>query len=56
MAGFISGFMRGLAFEANLKLASGCAASDCLTLGAGLISRSKAETLAGKIKVTELED
>jgi 1-phosphofructokinase family hexose kinase len=54
MAGFISGFMRGLAFEANLKLATGCAASDCLTLGAGLISGSGAEALAGNVKVREL--
>ena len=54
MAGFISGFMRGLAFEANLKLATGCAASDCLTLAAGRISRGKAEALAMSVKVTEL--
>lgn len=53
MAGFISGFMRGLSFEAGLKLAAGCAASDCLTLGAGRISRAEAEALAKKVKVTE---
>jgi tagatose 6-phosphate kinase len=53
MAGFISGFMKGLAFEANLKLASGCAASDCLTLGAGRISRRKAEVFAERVKVGE---
>jgi len=54
MAGFIFGFMKGLAFEANLKLASGCAASDCLTLGSGLISRREAETFAVRVKVREL--
>lgn len=54
MAGFIAGFMKGLAFEANLKLAAGCAASDCLTLGAGRISRGEAEALAKRVKVTEL--
>jgi len=54
LAGFISGFMRGLAFEANLKLASGCAASDCLTLAAGRISRGEAETFARTVKVREL--
>jgi tagatose 6-phosphate kinase len=54
MAGFISGFMQGLAFEANLKLASGCAASDCMTLGAGRISASKAEAFAKRVKVREL--
>ena len=54
MAGFISGFMRGLAFEANLKLATGCAASDCRTLGAGIISRGEAEALARGVRVTEL--
>ncbi len=53
-AGFISGFMRGLAFEANLKLATGCAASDCLTLGAGRISRSEASALAAGVEITEL--
>ena len=54
MAGFISGFMRGFSFEANLKLATGCAASDCLTLGAGGISRGEAEALSGSVEVTEL--
>ena len=54
MAGFISGFIRGLAFKANLKLAAGCAASDCLTLGAGRISRREAEALAARVRITEL--
>lgn len=54
MAGFISGFINGLSFEANLKLATGCAASDCLTFGAGCISRGQAEAFAGSVKVTEL--
>jgi 1-phosphofructokinase family hexose kinase len=54
MAGFISGFMRGLAFEENLRLATGCAASDCLTLGAGHISRREAEILAKTVKVRQL--
>ena len=54
LAGFIFGFMKGLPFEANLKLATGCAASDCLTLGAGRISRGEAEALAGSVEVTEL--
>ncbi len=53
MAGFISGFMKGLAFEANLKLASGCAASDCLTLGAGRISSRKAGVFARRVKIRE---
>ena len=54
MAGFLYGFMKGLFFENNLKLAAGCAASDCLTLGAGRISRGQAETFAAKVRVTEL--
>lgn len=54
MAGFVSGFMKGLSFENNLKLASGCAASDCMTLGAGHISRRKAEAFAGNVRVKEL--
>jgi tagatose 6-phosphate kinase len=51
MGGFVCGFMKGLAFEENLRLASGCAASDCRSLGAGLISRREAETFAGAVKV-----
>ena len=54
MAGFIYGFMKGYPFEAGLKIASGCAASDCRTLGAGLISRGEAETLAKNIIITQL--
>ncbi len=54
MAGFISGFLKGLPFEANLKLASGCAASDCLTLAAGRIFIRKAEAFAKRVKVKEL--
>jgi len=53
MAGFLYGFMKGLFFESNLKLATGCAASDCLTLGAGRISRRQAEAFAAKVKVKE---
>ena len=53
MAGFIYGFMKGLFFEKNLKLATGCAASDCLTLGAGIISRRQAEAFSAKVKVRE---
>jgi len=53
MAGFLYGFMKGLFFETNLKLASGCAASDCLTLGAGRIFRKEAEAFAAKVQVTE---
>jgi 1-phosphofructokinase family hexose kinase len=53
MAGFLYGFMKGLFFEKNLKLATGCAASDCLTLGAGVISRGQAEAFAAKVRVTE---
>ena len=53
MAGFLYGFMKGLFFEKNLKLATGCAASDCLTLGAGCISRPQAEAFAEKVRVAE---
>lgn len=53
MAGFLYGFMKGLFFENNLKLATGCAASDCLTLGAGRISRRQAEAFAARVRVTE---
>ena len=51
MAGFISGFMRGFSFEANLKLATGCAASDCLSLGAGIISRKEALAFSDIVRV-----
>ncbi len=51
MAGFIYGFAGGLAFEASLRVAAGCAASDCLSLGAGIISRPEALAYAEKAKV-----
>ncbi|MBU2573435.1 MAG: hypothetical protein KKH28_05095 [Elusimicrobia bacterium] len=51
MAGFIYGFVNGLAFEAALKLAAGCAASDCLSLGAGIISRKEALAFSDMVKV-----
>lgn len=54
MAGFISGFARGLAFEDNLKLATACAASDCRTLGAGRISGREALALAGSVEIARL--
>ncbi|MFA6434814.1 MAG: PfkB family carbohydrate kinase [Elusimicrobiales bacterium] len=56
MAGFIAGFMKGLPFEAGLRLATGCAASDCLTLSAGRISRGEAGLLAGSVEVRELQN
>ncbi|MBI4802465.1 MAG: hypothetical protein HY796_08080 [Elusimicrobia bacterium] len=51
MAGVIYGFMNGLAFEAALKLAAGCAASDCLSLGAGIISRKEALAFSDLVKI-----
>jgi len=54
MGGFICGFMKGLGFEENLRLASGCSASDCLTLGAGRISGREAEAFARKIRVRKI--
>jgi len=42
MAGFLFGFLNGYDFERTLKLASGAAASDCLSLGAGFIDREQA--------------
>ena len=54
MACFINGFMKGAAFETNLKLATACAASDCLTLGAGYICRGEAETFAESVKIKKL--
>jgi len=53
MAGFLYGFMKGLFFEKNLKLATGCATSDCLTLGAGRISRRKAEAFSAEVRIKE---
>ncbi|HBA62122.1 MAG TPA: hypothetical protein DCZ92_15175 [Elusimicrobia bacterium] len=54
MAGFLFGFLKGYDFEHTLKLASGAAASDCLSLGAGLINRAQALAFAQKTRVTRL--
>lgn len=54
MAGFICGFSRGLPFEASLRLAAGCAASDCLSLGAGIINRAEALVFSKQVRVKSL--
>jgi tagatose 6-phosphate kinase len=54
MAGFLFGFLHGYDFERTLKLASGAAASDCLTLGAGLVRRDQAMALAQRTLVKKI--
>ncbi len=54
MAGFLFGFLHGYDFARTLKLATGAAASDCLTLGAGLINREAALAYAQKARVVKL--
>jgi tagatose 6-phosphate kinase len=54
MAGFLFGFLKGYDFERTLRLAAGAAASDCLSIGAGLIDRSQALAYAQKAKVVKL--
>lgn len=54
MAGFIFGFLRGYDFERTLKLATGAAASDCLSVGAGFIDREQALSYARKARVLKL--
>lgn len=54
MAGFLFGFLNGYDFERTLKLATGASASDCLTVGAGLINRAQALTYAQKARVVKL--
>lgn len=54
MAGFLFGFLKGFDFERTLKLAAGAAASDCLTLGAGLVRRAQALTLAQRAAVKKI--
>jgi tagatose 6-phosphate kinase len=54
MAGFLFGFLRGYDFERTLKLAAGAAASDCLSLGAGVIRRKQALAYAQKVRVVKL--
>lgn len=54
MAGFLFGFLHGYDFERTLKLASGAAASDCLTLGAGLVRRDQAMALAQRTVVKKI--
>ena len=54
MAGFIAGFLNGFNFEKTLKLAAGFAASDCLSLGAGVINLREVLSFSAKAKVNRL--
>ncbi|HAH32364.1 MAG TPA: hypothetical protein DCL44_08635 [Elusimicrobia bacterium] len=54
MAGFVAGFLNGFDFERTLKLAAGFAASDCLSLGAGVIDRREALAFAQKAGVKKM--
>ena len=54
MAGFLFGFLNGFDFERTLKLASGSAASDCLSVGAGFIDRAQALAYAQKAAVEKI--
>jgi len=54
MAGFLFGFLNGFDFERTLKLASGAAASDCLSVGAGFIDRAQALAYAQKAAVEKI--
>lgn len=54
MAGFLFGFLNGYDFERTLKLATGAASSDCLTVGAGLIKREQTLAYAQKTRVVKL--
>lgn len=55
MAGFLFGFLHGYDFERTLKLAAGAAASDCLSVGAGLIDKAQALSYARKARVLKME-
>lgn len=55
MAGFLCGFLRGYDFERTLRLAAGAAASDCLSLGAGVISSGQAAALARKVLIEKIK-
>ncbi|MCX5784526.1 MAG: PfkB family carbohydrate kinase [Elusimicrobia bacterium] len=54
LAGFLAGFMNGFYFERTLKLAAGFAASDCLSLGSGVIDRREALAFAQKAAVKKI--
>ena len=54
MAGFLYGFLGGWDFERSLKLGCGAAASDCLSLGAGLIKGRQALAYAEKARVEKI--
>ena len=54
MAGFLFGFLNGCDFERSLRLAAGAAASDCLSVGAGFISRAQALGYAARARVQKL--
>ena len=54
MAGFIAGFLSGFDFKKTLKLAAGFAASDCLSLGAGVIDRGPVLAFGEKAAVKKI--
>lgn len=54
MAGFLFGFLNGFDFERTLKLATGTAVSDCLSVGAGFIDRAQALAYAQKAAVEKV--
>jgi len=54
LAGFLTGFLNGFGFEKTLKLAAGFAASDCLSLGAGVIDKNCVIAFAEKALVKKI--
>ncbi|HOX22529.1 MAG TPA: PfkB family carbohydrate kinase, partial [Elusimicrobiales bacterium] len=54
MAGLICGYAHGLSRQDCARLALGCAASDCLSLGAGIINKRQCQFYARKAHLQKL--
>ena len=54
MAGFLYGYLTDVDFEQCLKLGTGTAASDCLTVGAGVIKKDLVLSFADKAKIIKI--
>lgn len=54
MAGFLHGFLKGYSLAEKLAFGTGCAAADCLTLGAGILDCASASRFARKALVEKI--
>lgn len=53
-AGLIYAFMKGMSRQECVKFAMGCSASDCLSIGAGIVNKKQCAMYAKKAKLVRL--